>query len=510
MIARDGSRTSLWQEIEAYESRPERAKDIVYDVIIVGGGITGVSTALRLQEAGKQCLLLEAANLGFGTTGGTTAHLNTLLDTPYSTIEKKFSKEVAAGVAGWARAAIDMITENISRYGIQCDFKEMDACLYAVNESQAEQLKEIEEAAIRAGLTISAAGQIPIPGNFTKAISVKKQARFSPLKYVFSLAQAFEEKGGTIKQDCRVTGYHDEETVRVETEKSEFKASNLVFATHIPPGINLLHLRCAPYRSYAIAVKLKDNLTLESLVYDMEDPYHYYRTHPVDGINYLVAGGKDHKTGTEKNTPYRFTELEALVRKKFSVEEISYSWSSQYYEPVDGLPYIGTLPGHSSRVLTATGFGGNGMIYSQVAAMILSSTILNKADSTTEIFRPGRIKPIAGFKDFVSHNANVVKELAAKPFSGEKLSSLAEIAAGEGRVIKYEGNKIAICKDEKGQVHTLSPSCSHMQCDVQWNGAEESWDCPCHGARYAMNGQVITGPSYKGLEQAYLIKKPAK
>jgi Rieske Fe-S protein len=339
---------------------------------------------------------------------------------------------------------------------------------------------------------------------------VTAQGKLNAVKYTYALASAFENAGGTIIQNCRVEGVEENEPLEVSTSKGVFLSRDMIYATHIPAGINLLHLRCSPWRSYAVAVKLSDGNYPSHLYYDMKDPYNYYRTQVIDGEKYLIAGGFDHKTGHEENTEQFFRELEAHVRKNFNVEEVSYKWSSQYFEPADGLPYIGHLPGHPEHVYVATGYGGNGITYSQVAAIILKSMLVGEETPYNTMFNPNRIKPVAGFKSFISHNADVVKQFVGKWFESDKLESLAELAPNDAKVVTYNNQKVAIYKDENGSLHAISPACTHMKCSVAWNMAEGTWDCPCHGARYGIDGTVLNGPAVKDLENIEvrnLVKK---
>ncbi len=278
----------------------------------------------------------------------------------------------------------------------------------------------------------------------------------------------------------------------------------MIYATHIPPGVNLLHFRCAPYRSYAMAIKLKDKNYPDGLAYDMYDPYHYYRTQVVDGETYLIAGGEDHKTAHEENTEACFTKLESYLRKYFDIEKVVFRWSSQYFEPADGLPYIGHLPGHPDNIFVATGFGGNGITYSQVAAMVLTDLLVKGESKYEKLFDPNRIKPIAGFTNFVKEAADVVGEFFGKWFSTSKIKELADVAQGEARVVKYEGHSIALFKDESGKLHAVNPACTHINCVVGWNTAERTWDCPCHGSRFSMDGEMLTAPARKDLEKIEL------
>lgn len=463
-----------------------------------------VSAAHLFQKAGKKCLLLEAHSLGFGTTGGTTAHLNTIMDTPYNQTEKNFGEKNAQLVAQVTREAIEHIKQNINEYKIQCGFEELPAYLFSQDEKQTKELGDITEASIKAGLSIEYVNDIPVPIPFEKAIRIDRQAKFHPTKYLFALAKAFEHAGGIIVQNCRVTKAEENEVIDVETSLGKVQAKQLIYATHIPPGVNLLHLRWAPYRSYVLAIRLANDNYPDGLVYDLYDPYHYYRTQEVNGKKYLIAGGEDHKTAHEENTDACFLRLESYVRKFFNVETIAFNWSSQYFEPADGLPYIGHLPGHPKNIYVATGYGGNGMTYSTVAALVLKDLLLHGTGKYTDLFNPNRIKPVAGFSNFVKENLDVAGELIGKIFPAEKLKELAALAYGEGKVVKFEGHNIALYKDEQGKLHAVNPVCTHLKCNVNWNMSEKTWDCPCHGSRFNWEGKVVTGPATYDLEMIEL------
>jgi hypothetical protein len=510
MIKRDGCNISVWQE-SVDEYLPTNKIDFtkIYDVVIVGGGITGISTAYHLQKAGMNCLLLEAHELCFGTTGGTTAHINTLLDVSYSTIEKKFSKEKSRLVAESVKEAVNAIRDTVYMHNIDCNFKTTTATLFAETDKQKDELDKISAATTDAGIKNNFINKISIPIKFIKAMRVEGQAKFNPVRYVHSLAMEFEKAGGVILQQCRVISADENENVTIETSKGKCTGKFLIYATHIPPGVNLLHFRCVPMRSYAMAVILKNDEYPEDLLYDMVDPYNYYRSQEVDGQKYFIAGGNDHKTAHEENQEYRFLKLESHIRKYFEIKEVAYKWSSQYYESPDGLPYIGQLPGHD-KIFVATGFGGNGMPYSTVAALLLTKMITNQESPYKDLYDPNRLKPVAGFTNFVSHNADVVKQFASRWFSHEELHDLAELATEEGKIVNYKNEKLAIYKDKNGSIHALSPICTHVGCEVKWNNAELTWDCPCHGARYSYDGRVMNGPTTKNLAKANIRKLISK
>lgn len=499
-MKRDGACTSLWQDrMPDYSAQPASLTDKIFDVVIAGAGITGITTALLLQKSGLKCLVAEAHSLCFGTTGGSTAHLNSFLDTTYDMIESDFGEDGAQLVARATRRSLDLFKAHVQEYNIDCGYEEKNGYVYAQDEKQEKELDKMYEASRRAGVAVEYTDSIPVPISFTKAIVYSGQGQIHPSRYVYALAKALEEAGGVIAQNCPVYGYDSGDELTVDTGLGPVKARHLIYATHIPTGINLLHFRCAPYRSYAMAFQLKDGAYPDGLAYDLYDPYHYYRTQDIDGEKYLIVGGEDHKTAHEKNTEACFTHLESHTRKHFGVEAPAFKWSSQYYESADGLAYIGHLPHNSDNVWVATGFSGNGITYSHIAAITLKDLITQGHSEFGDLFNPNRVKPVAGFASFVKENADVVAEFIGKRISKEKLKDLSDMAAGEARVVKYEGESIALYKDEKGAFHAVNPVCTHAKCIVGWNRAEKSWDCPCHGARFSVDGEVLTGPARKGL-----------
>ncbi len=509
-MKRDGANKSLWQNnMPDYFSQTHTFPQYVYDVMIVGGGITGISTGLLLQKAGKKCLIAEAKSIGFGTTGGTSAHLNTFMDSPYNQIQKNFNDDDAKLVCAGAKQALALVEKNIKEYNIDCEYSKCDGYLFSQDEKQSKELHSIYTASKQAGCDVIYGDYTPVPVEFEKAIVFKNQAQFHPSKYLFGIAKAFEEAGGTLMEGCRVTGVDEKEIVEIETERGMVKARSLIYATHIPPGVNMLHFRCAPYRSYVMALKLEDQKYPDGLAYDMYDPYHYYRTQEVAGEKYLIAGGEDHKTAHVKNTEECFQKLEAYLKKYFKIAEVAFKWSSQYYEPTDGLPYIGRLPGSLSNIYVATGYGGNGITYSHIAAKILTDLIATGGSIFEELFDPSRIKIVAGFMDFVKEGADVAGKLIGKWFPSSGIKELDEIANGEARVVEYEKKSIAIYKDDSGGIHAVNPACPHINCEVAWNSSEKSWDCPCHGSRFNIEGELLTGPARKDLEKIELGKTEA-
>ncbi|MHA4894626.1 FAD-dependent oxidoreductase [Pedobacter sp. PWIIR3] len=503
-VPRDGNTESLWNAGLAKPQQviPEHLNR-VFDTIIIGAGITGITTALNLQKAGQQCLVIEAGTLGFGTTGGTSAHLNTFFDATYPEIEKDFGADAAKLVAASGKEAMSTIKGNVDEYQIDCDFEYKGAYLFSETDKETRHLKEILAASRKAGIAVTEYQDNGVPVPFQLAIHFIEQGQFHPLKYINALAEEFARLGGALLENTFVTDdQYENELHTVSAGQSTFTGINLIYATHMPPGITPFSFRCAPYRSYVLAAKLSHDAYPIGLAYDMQEPYHYFRTHEIKGEKYLLIGGEDHKTG-HGDPVEAMKNLEAYVRKYYRVASIDYQWSSQYYVPVDGLPYIGELPG-AKNTYCATGFNGNGMMFGTLSGKIISDLILGIENPYADLYSPSRLKPVAGFTEFVKENADVAWHFVADRFNAEDLDSFADLAPGQGTVAEINGKKVAAYKDENGKVTALNPTCTHAGCTVVFNDVEKSWDCPFHGGRFDIEGNVITGPPRTALKKAVL------
>ena len=502
-IQRDGDTESAWQEglNPIIPKRNENKADIVYDCLIVGGGITGLTAALLLQKASKQTVIAEAHTIGFGTTGGTSAHINTFADTTYKEAENVFGEAGAQLFANAINEGFALIKSNVDQYQIDCDYESKPGYIYAEDETQAGQLDEVYEGTIKVGVAVKYVEQVPTPVPYTSALQFDGQAQFHPLKYLRGLQKTYLEAGGVIMENTKIEGLDNQEGIHMaKSSTGNIRAKSVIYATHMPPNINVFNFECAPYRSYVMAVKLKSGQYPDALIYDMQDPYHYVRSHTIDGQQLLFVGGLDHKTAHE-DAEKAFADLEKYIRKYYNVSSVKYQWSSQYYIPVDGLPYVGQMPFSADGVYCATGYNGNGMMLGSISGKILSDLVLGKRSAYADLFSPSRVKPIDGFSEFVKENADVAYHFVADRINIHETDSLQRIKPGMGKVVEVDGEKIAAYRDEEGIIHALSPVCTHAKCIVNWNSAEKTWDCPCHGARYNIDGEVLTGPATRGLRK---------
>ncbi|MFN4315527.1 MAG: FAD-dependent oxidoreductase [Chitinophagaceae bacterium] len=506
-MKRDSHSISIWQNNTPEMPISTEPGNDYYDAIIVGAGITGISIAYQLQNSGLKCLVVERQEIGSGTTSGTTAHINSLLDFSYKDLIKKFGLDKAKMVAKATMEAKKIFAAQIRDLNIACDYRECTGYLFAATKAQSKELMPIAFAAKSAGISVSFTRHLPLRFEFDSAIRIGREASIHPTSFFQGLASAFVENGGRIVEHCSYlshTGKNEQQNVR--TSQGNYRCNTLIFATHLPPGKPLMQIKCKPYRSYVVAFQTSNPLPTDALLYDMSDTFHYARTHFIDGIPYVLVGGGDHRTGTKGNSGDPYRGIEQFSRRLFPDMKIRWRWSSQFYESVDGLPYIGRLPGARGNVYVATGYGGNGIMYSQLAASILHDLILQRPNVWAQLFDPKRLRPFAEFGAYLHQLKSFAKGWLCRLKSRSKLFGGSTLAPGEGGIYSSSGKKLAVARSANGKLMAFESACRHQGCQVSWNMAEQSWDCSCHGARYDFEGKVLNGPAVHSLKEVELEK----
>jgi glycine/D-amino acid oxidase-like deaminating enzyme/nitrite reductase/ring-hydroxylating ferredoxin subunit len=491
---------SLWAGTRGTGYPKLEEKELSVDVAVVGGGITGVTTAILLKLAGKKVALLEARRVGSGVTAGTTGHLTEVLDTRYRELERRFGEDGAALVAASSRAAIEQIAALELRLHARSGFERIPGYLFSEREDERDALSEELACMRRAGLAATSS-DVPLPLSIQAGIRIEDQAAFHPLEYVLSLAAKVPGDGSHVFERTRVHNVDEGEPCRVHVANGpSLRADDVVIATHSPLNQAVLQTKVAQYRSYVVSGAVAKAPL--GLFWDTNDPYHYVRSYRHDGTTELIVGGEDHKTGDDEHADAPFERLTAYAAR-LGLEKPRFRWSSQVVEPVDGLPFIGKNAG-AEHVYVATGFSGNGLTFGTLAAMILRDACIGSHNPYAEIYAPGRLKPFTKLASFLSENVDFPLHLLSDALKAPTARSLDEVPRGDGRIVRVHGRRVAAYRDESGRLHTVSPICTHLGCHVVFNTTEKSWDCPCHGSRFGVDGGVLDGPASQALEQIEL------
>jgi glycine/D-amino acid oxidase-like deaminating enzyme/nitrite reductase/ring-hydroxylating ferredoxin subunit len=494
----------VWIDDTPIRKSPKLQRNITVDVLIVGAGVTGITAAYLLKKAGSTVALIERERVASIDTGHTTAHLTYVTDDQLQQLVRNFGEDHAQAAWDAGAAAIDEIEKIVAEEGISCEFGRVPAFLHAPvdgsSKKEASYLKK--EADIAAKLGFDATYLNACPYFNLPAVRFANQAKFDPRKYLRSLVAKVPGSGSHVFEKS-AAGEFDAKKRRVKVNRNWISFDRVILATN-NPLVGLASMTAATFfqtklsldTSYAFGARVPTNAIPEALFWDTRDPYDYLRIDRRSGFDYIVFGGEDHKTGQKRNTKDAFARLFVRLQKIIPEAHVDHRWSGQVICSPDGLPYIGE---NAERQFVATAYCGNGITFGTVAAMMAYDWSARRKSPWTDLFAVSRKKIKGAAWNYLRENKDYPYYMIKDRLARAEADSIRELRPGHGMIIGRRGKKVAAFRDARGDIHRLSPVCTHMGCLVRWNSSESTWDCPCHGSRFKPTGEVVAGPAEEPL-----------
>jgi len=486
---------SLWID-SCLNERKEHKKlenNIETEVCIIGGGLTGLTTAYYLSKQGKKVVVLEKDRICNHTSGNSTAKITSQHGLFYNYLINSYGKESAREYLYANEEAINNIEEIIKNENINCDFKKKDAYIFTQKEDQLNKIKDEVKALEQLGYDAEFVDKISLPIDILGAIRFKNQAQFNPCKYAIGLDNAME---ATIFENTKVVDLEGESGYYiVKTEEAKVKAKYVVIASHYPiinaPGYYFLKM----YQETSYLIALEAEPEFDGMYISAEEPSLSFRT----ADNMIIVGGMSHKTGAKIDLSNSYKFLEDKAKDIFKNVNIKYRWNTEDCISLDKIPYIGEFSNLMPNVYIGTGYKKWGISSSNIAGKIISNKILGIENKYENVFTSTRLKPIKNYKEL----GNMIKEVSYSLVLNKLKESpdhLEDVKKGEGKIVEIDDVKVGVFRDEKGNIHAIKPVCSHLGCELSWNNLDKTWDCPCHGSRFTYDGKSLYEPSIKDLE----------
>ena len=496
------SPVSYWQESIDFEEFPQLDQDKQVDVVIVGGGITGITSAYLLVNEGFKVAIVEAGRLLNGTTGHTTAKITAQHDLIYDEFIQNIGVNEAKLYYEANMEAVNFIKRTVEQQQIDCDFSEQDAYLYAITDEYASKLETEAKAYEKLGIAGELIDHMPLDIDIKQTLVMKNQAQFHPIKYLSHLIQIIQKKGGLIFENTTAVNVETGKQPIVLTKEGGRITGNYVLScTHFPfyEGLGFYSTRLYADRSYIVAAET--NKAFPGGMYISADqPTRSVRSVMIDGKEMILIAGESHKTGQGKNTMTHYEALASFGRQTLGLENIAYRWSAQDLVTLDKVPYIGAVTPEQSNLLIATGFRKWGMSNGTAAALLFRDLVKDGKNKFQQLYTPSRLNVHPSLKNFLVQNANVAAHLIKGKFEIPE-QKIKDLANDEAAVVSVKGERKGVYKDKEGTINIVDTTCTHVGCEVEWNEGERTWDCPCHGSRFSYTGEVIEGPAEKPLQQ---------
>ncbi|NUS77293.1 MAG: FAD-dependent oxidoreductase [Streptomyces sp.] len=502
-----GLKGSYWLETAPPGTpAPPPTADLTVDVAVIGGGMAGLSTAWELVREGREVAVLEAGRLAAGVTGRTTAKLTALHTLVYDRLRRTRGAEGARLYARSQTDAIRHAADIVAELGVDCDWEEAAAYTYAEEAEGVAELRAEAEAAREAGLDASFVTATDLPFPVAGAVKVVRQAQFHPRKYLLALAEDLRRRGGTVYEDTRVVALTEGEPCVLTTEAGvTVRANDVVVATHYPVFDRaLLFTRLSPRRELVVAGPLDADRAPRDMYITPEQNTRSVRSAPYGGdtgVRLLIVTGEHFTPGTA-DVDKRFARLSDWAENRFPGLTLTHRWATQDNDSTDSVPLVGPLHPGARHTYVATGFGGWGLSGGIMAGRLISELMAGREVEWAGLYDPRRLGSVVREGvSFLKHQTQV-----ARHFVGDRLPPLSgpapeDLAPGDGAVMRVGGHRCAVHRDAGGGLHAVSANCTHLGCVVAFNHAEQAWECPCHGSRFAPDGSVLQGPAVRPLER---------
>jgi len=486
---------SVWQDTAPSTTRFEPLRgDAQCDVVVIGAGITGLSCALELAQAGRQVVVLEALRIGDGTTGRSTGNLYDTVSEGLAVLVDRWGLDDTRRVVAARRETVARIEARAAQLAAEVGFRRCPLVLYPSSESGIDSVEQEARAWQQLSLNATRESSLPagLPPPAGPALLLPQQAQMQPAAYVRGLARAAAGQGVRIFEQSPVLEV-DASARRVHTAEGSVSAGEIVHATHSPKGFHLVQAAMIPGQEYGVAFSSEAPILPPGIFWSRGEPQESLRSHEANGRHYLLYVGERQKTG-QHDPAASLAVLQAQARKRLGLQQQSaaYRWSAQNFRSADGLPFVGR---DAAGSFIATGFATDGLVWGTLAAHLIAEAVLGREHPMADLLKPGRFTLAKGAKGIVEENVAVAKAFVKDYVTDRADAELASLAPGEGRIVSVDREQLAAYRSPEGTLHLVSPVCTHMKCRVHWNPAETSWDCPCHGSRFAPDGSVLEGPA---------------